>query len=223
MPRVAPENQNPVLTGTCLIYRVATGTTMSNGTHKSSKTRPTQARLKQALSYDPATGLFTWIEPRRGRMLFSVAGHIDASTGYRDISIDDRSYHAAKLAWLYVFGEYPECVVDHINRNRADDRIENLRLATHSENIINSGVFSHNTSGFKGVYFYRNRAERGWPAWWAYITCNGTRKSLGYFHNKAEAVIARKEAEVNLFGEFSPMEIRNNDVVSAVHNPLVRL
>ena len=90
---------------------------MSHSIHKSNEVRPTQARLKQALSYNTKTGLFTWIEPRRGRMLFSIAGHVDKSTGYRDISLDDRSYHAAKLAWLYVFGEYPECVVDHINRD----------------------------------------------------------------------------------------------------------
>lgn len=137
---------------------------MSHGNHKSSKVRPTQARLKQALRYNPATGLFTWIEPKRGRMLFNTAGHVDKSTGYRDISLDDRSYHAAKLAWLYVFGEYPECVVDHINRIKDDDRIVNLRLATQSENIANSTMWSHNTSGSKGVYHYKNRAERGWPA-----------------------------------------------------------
>ena len=194
---------------------------MSHGTHKSSEVRPTQARLKQALSYDPETGLFIWIEPRRGRMLFSIAGHVDKSTGYRDISLDDRSYHATKLAWFYVFGEYPECVVDHINRDKSDDRIVNLRLATQSENIINSGMFAHNTSGVKGVYHYKNRAEKGWSAWWAYITCNGKRKSLGYFHSKTEAKFAREEAELDLFGEFS--SIQNNAVVSAIQNPLLSL
>ena len=194
---------------------------MSHSVHKSSKVRPTQARLKQALSYDPETGLFIWIEPRRGRMLFSIAGHVDKSTGYRDISLDDRSYYAAKLAWLYMFGEYPECVVDHINRNKSDDRIVNLRLATTSQNIANSGMWAHNTSGVKGVYHYKDRAERGWPAWWAYITHNGKRKSLGYFHSKTEAKFAREEAELDLFGEFS--SIQNNAVVSAVQNPLLSL
>lgn len=194
---------------------------MSHSIHKSSKVRPTQARLKQALSYNPETGLFTWIEPKRGRMLFSVAGHVDKNTGYRDISLDDRSYYAAKLAWLYVFGEYPECVVDHINRDKVDDRINNLRLATQSENIINSGMFAHNTSGIKGVYHYKDRAKKGWPAWWAYITHNGKRKSLGYFHSKTEAKFAREEAELDLFGEFS--SIQNNAVISAIQNPLLSL
>lgn len=193
---------------------------MSHSIHKSSKVRPTQARLKQALDYDPETGLFTWIEPRRGRMLFSIAGHVDKSTGYRDISLDDRSYHAAKLAWLYVFGEYPECVIDHINRNKSDDRIDNLRLATQSGNVINSGMFANNTSGVRGVYFYKERNKRGWPAWWAYITYEGTRKSLGYYRNKEEAAHARMEAELILFGEFSPMAIQNNAVVSAIPNTI---
>lgn len=189
---------------------------MSNGIHRSSIVRPTQERLKQALNYSPKSGLFIWVEPRRGRKLFSVAGHIDASTGYRDISLDDRSYHSAKLAWLYMFGEYPECVVDHINRNRADDRIINLRLATTSQNIINSAIRVNNTSGHKGVYFYKKRAIRGWPAWWAYITCKGVRNSLGYFYTKEDAVSAREKAELSMFGEFSPLAIRNNHVVSSI-------
>lgn len=188
---------------------------MSHGIHKSSKVRPTQARLKQALNYNPETGLFTWIEPKRGRVLFSVAGHIDKNTGYRDISLDDRSYHTAKLAWLYMFGEYPECVVDHINRDRLDDRIANLRLATTSQNIANSVMWAHNTSGIKGVY-YKDRAKKGWPAWWAYITCKGKRKSLGYFYSKMEAKFAREEAELDLFGEFS--SIQNYAVISAIQN-----
>lgn len=194
---------------------------MSHGIHKSSKVRPTQARLKQALSYNPETGLFTWIEPKRGRTLFSVAGHVDKSTGYRDISLDDRSYHTAKLAWLYMFGEYPECVVDHINHDKSDDRIVNLRLATASQNRANSTMPLNNTSGVKGVYHYKDRAEKGWPAWWAYITCNGKRKSLGYFYSKTEAKFAREEAELDLFGEFSP--IQNNVVISAIQNPLLSL
>lgn len=194
---------------------------MSHGIHKSSKVRPTQARLKQALSYNPETGLFTLIEPKRGRMLFSVAGHVDKSTGYRDISLDDRSYHTAKLAWLYMFGEYPECVVDHINRDRLDDRIANLRLATTSQNIANSAMWAHNTSGVKGVYYYKDRAKKGWPAWWAYITCKGKRKSLGYFYSKTEAKFAREEAELDLFGEFS--SIQNYSVISTIQNPLLSL
>ena len=191
---------------------------MSHGIHYSSKIRPTQERVKEALSYCKETGLFHWKEPRRGRMFLSVAGNIDSSTGYCRISLDDRSYYAAKLAWLYTFGEYPECVVDHINRIKDDDRLVNLRLATQSENIANSTMRSHNTSGSKGVYHYKNRAERGWPAWWAYITCRGKRKNLGYFYFKEEAVVARKEAELDLFGEFSPLTIRNNAVISAIQS-----
>lgn len=136
-------------------------------------------------------------------MYLSEAGHIDKSTGYRDISLDGRSYYAAKLAWLYMFGEYPECVVDHINRIRDDDRLVNLRLATQSQNIANSGMFAHNTSGIKGVYFYESRKAKGWAPWWAYITHERKRISLGYFFSKEDAAFARSEAEVNLFGDFS--------------------
>lgn len=177
---------------------------MSHGIHYSSKVRPTQERLKEALNYCKETGLFTWKEPRRGRMFLSVAGNIDSSTGYRRISLDDRSYYAAKLAWLYTFGEYPECVVDHINGIKDDDRIVNLRLATQSKNIANCGMFAHNTSGYKGVYYYKSRAEKGWAPWWAYISYNGKRKSLGYFNSKEDAAEVRRNAEIEFFGEFSP-------------------
>lgn len=136
-------------------------------------------------------------------MYLSVAGHVNKSTGYREISLDDRSYCAAKLAWLYMFGEYPECVIDHINRVRDDDRFVNLRLATQSQNIANSGMYAHNTSGAKGVYFYKSRKAKGWAPWWAYITCDKKRFSLGYFHTKESAIAARIEAEVKFFGEFA--------------------
>jgi len=176
---------------------------MSHGIHYSSKIRPTQERVKAALSYNSETGLFRWIEPRRGRVFMSVAGHIDSSTGYRRVVLDDRSYYAAKLAWLYSFGEYPECVVDHINRVKDDDRLINLRLATQSQNMANSVMFTHNTSGTKGVYFYESRAVKGWAPWWAYINKEGKRISLGYFNSKKVAAMARQEAELELFGEFA--------------------
>lgn len=196
---------------------------MSHGIHYSSKVRPTQERVKEALNYCRETGLFHWKEPRRGRMFLSVAGHIDSSTGYRRIVLDDRSYYAAKLAWLHTFGEYPEYVVDHINRIKDDDRLVNLRLASQSDNMANCGMFAHNTSGYKGVYYYESRAAKSWAPWWAYINCDGKRKSLGYFNSKEEAAEARRKAELKLFGEFSPHSNTkpvDNFVFTNTHNEL---
>lgn len=176
---------------------------MSHGTHYSSKVRPTQERVKKALNYCEESGLFSWKELRRGRKYGQVAGNIDSSTGYRRISLDDRSYYAAKLAWLYVYGIFPECVVDHINQDKSDDRILNLRLATRGQNQVNSGLRLDNTSGQKGVYHHKARYLKGWASWQAYITYENKRKHLGWFHTRELAQAAREKAELTLYGEFA--------------------
>ena len=89
--------------------------------------------------------------------------------------------------------------VDHRNRNRADNRKQNLRCCSLAENNRNRGLYSTNTSGVAGVSFDKQR-ER----WVASITYNGKRLFIGRFHNKEDAVAARISAETCLFGEFSP-------------------
>jgi hypothetical protein len=99
---------------------------------------PTQSRLLELLDYDKDSGNFTWIKsPRRGVAPGSIAG-TPTTKGYRHIMIDRRRYFAHRLAWLYVYGEDPgDLQLDHINRVRSDNRIDNLRLATQSENGLN--------------------------------------------------------------------------------------
>ena len=77
-------------------------------------------------------------------------------------------------------------VVDHINRNKLDNRRENLRLVTRSENSYNSGMRKNNTSGYKGVDYHNNRNQ--------YRARFGT-KHLGWFNTKEEAIAAREKAE----------------------------
>ena len=91
-------------------------------------------------------------------------------------------------------------VVDHINRNRLDNRKANLRTSTHQENTINKSVQSNNTSNIPGVSWRKDRNK-----WRAYITVNGKQISLGMFKDKEEAVKARKEGENKYFGEFAPI------------------
>jgi HNH endonuclease len=99
----------------------------------------TQERLRSLLDYDPATGAFTWLVDRRGRFARkgARAGTINGN-GYRQISIDCVIYPCARLAVLWMTGRWPKRLVDHHNRDKIDDRWDNLRPATYSQNGANS-------------------------------------------------------------------------------------
>lgn len=136
----------------------------------------TQERLKQLLQYDPETGIFTWISPRKGVTVGSVAGKIEK--GYVSIKIDQSYYRAHRLAWLYVYGSFPEQELDHINRIRSDNRIVNLREASRSLNCANKA--STTSTGLKGV-------TRKNGAFQAQIKRGGVNQYLGCFPSAEEA------------------------------------
>ena len=100
-----------------------------------------------------------------------------------------------------VVGAKPNQLVDHINRNRADNRKSNLRCCDYSKNGINRCVSTTNTSGMTGVYYDKGRRK-----WVASITFNGRKLYLGRFSEKDDAVKARVSKERELFKEFSPNE-----------------
>jgi hypothetical protein len=156
----------------------------------------TLKRLKEALSYNPSTGLFIWkITASPKAVANSVAGTIIKS-GYRMIVIDGEHYKASRLAWFYTFGEWPERLIDHENGTKSDDRIVNLRPAVFAENSWNMGITKRNTSGFKGVC----RTKWGWQA---SIGCEGRQHYLGSFRSAAEAAEAYKSAAQKLHGQFA--------------------
>lgn len=159
----------------------------------------TQAYLKEVLSYDPETGLFTWrVKPGRSIPVGAVAGWVDPSVGYRRIGLLDTVYHAHRLAWLYVTGEWPEWEIDHINGDRGDNRIANLREATSSKNKMNMRRRKDNKTGFKGVTWW---SQRG--CFRAIIQANGKQKHLGCFKTAEEAHATYCEAASRLHGDFA--------------------
>ena len=147
-----------------------------------------QERLKELLHYCPETGVFTWTAKKRGVTLDSVAGYV-GRYGYWKITLDKKRYAAHRLAWLYVHGQWPDDCIDHINRVRTDNRIANLRLATHAQNRQNLSLNARNKSGVRGVSFDAVNQK-----WRASISVNGKAKNLGRFTTKAEAAAAYKVA-----------------------------
>lgn len=151
----------------------------------------TQARLKELFSYDEQTGLFQ----RRRRLgpKKDISGHV-ATKGHRQIMVDKKLHMAHRLAWLYVYGEHPASLVDHINRNPDDNRICNLRLATSSQNQQNTKVRKDNLCGKKGISYLTREAK-----WRARISKNGKTIDLGRFKSLEAAINARKIAEDEIF------------------------
>ena len=156
------------------------------------------ARLTAALNYDAETGIFTWSSTMTGNAKKgSVAGNI-LNNGYIRISVFGKRYLAHHLAWAYCYGKLPTENMDHINGNKGDNRICNLRLASQSQNMMNQGLRSDNTSGYKGVY-YRHRLKK----WQAMISVNGKRKTLGHYSTPELAYEAYKKEAVLNYGDYA--------------------
>jgi hypothetical protein len=144
-----------------------------------------QVRLQALLSYNPQTGLFYW-NPRRGCQTSKPVG-CDNGYGYLRIIVDGKTYYAHRLAWFYMTGEWPEHEIDHINGDRADNRIANLRPATPTENQHNRNKPPRNNkSGAVGVSWHQRAGK--WQAHFA-------RRYLGVFPTKEAAASAYTQAK----------------------------
>lgn len=166
-----------------------------------SKIALTVERLRELLHYDPETGVFTW-KVNRGHMARAglVAGNL-RSDGYRQIKVDGVLYRAHRLAWFHVTSKWPEGDLDHENLRKDDNRFDNLRPATDSQNKANVSANSNNRLGVKGVYF-RGHLSRPFVA---SIQVNGRKRHLGCFETAEEAGAAYALAASSHFGEFARM------------------
>jgi hypothetical protein len=145
--------------------------------------------MREILEYNPETGVFVWLRTKSKARTGEEAGFIDVH-GYRRISINGVKHYAHRLAWWFVYKEWPSHVIDHINRVRTDNRISNLRAVTQKENGLNCNLSKNNSSGATGVSFDKRRLK-----WQAYIHRAGKKISLGSYENIGNAKRARKVAE----------------------------
>ena len=152
----------------------------------------TQERVRELFHYEEDTGNLVRIKTvsRSPRSKVGQRAGAKASHGYLATMVDGTHYLNHRLIWLYVHGKFPEEQLDHIDQDRLNNRLSNLRAVTHQENNKNRRRQSNNTSGLCGVHLTKNTGK-----WEAHIKANGKKKHLGHFSDFFEACCARKSAE----------------------------
>lgn len=175
--------------------------------------------MAKLLNYDPETGLFTWRE--RSASWFASSGKArppeweanrwnsrhagkpamtTTNSGYKIGRVDSVILMAHRVAWAIHYGSWPENDIDHIDGDRSNNRICNLRSATRSQNMMNIGVRSSSKSGLKGVSPIRGK-------WMATIGVNGKSEYLGVYECKFAAYEAYKKRAEELHGEFMKLDL----------------
>jgi len=150
--------------------------------------------LREHFSYAPDTGILSRIKSVRSDMLGIQKKHT--------VKIGEFEISKARVIWAIHYGYWPEKLIDHVNRDRNDNTLVNLREATHTQNQYNK--VQTNTHGYKGVT-WRDRQRKPWLA---KIRVNGTRLNLGSFATREEAAQAYAEACVKYHGEFAQLGVK---------------
>jgi hypothetical protein len=152
--------------------------------------------LRENMSYNPDTGIFSWQRPGYGRTVGkSIGAGKNSAKGYLALKINGTIFYAHRVAWLYVNGEWPEGQVDHVDGNKFNNAIANLRIATSAQNAArrkttrfigpSRGVFPHG-AGFVARLHHK-----------------GVRHYLGYFNDPEKAKEAYEAKARELYGEFA--------------------
>lgn len=155
-------------------------------------------------NYDPESGSLTWRLSTKAFKSGDEAGCVtrtDGYSSYRNVIVFGDRYKAHRLIWLMQTGSWPNGYIDHVDGDGLNNRWENLREATPSQNSMNQKVRSDNASGCKGISYDKSRG-----LWYAYIDIDGSRVHLGRHENKDEAVAVRLAAEKRYHGEYARAE-----------------
>lgn len=153
-----------------------------------------QEELKLIFEYDPLTGILRWKDGRSNMVQGSLAGCVHGS-GYKVVTINSKTHKLHRIVWIMLFGQIPDgFYIDHINGNKIDNRLENLRLATSSQNQQNRPAPKNSSSGYRGVTWHKVVNK-----WMARICHKGKRTTIGFFDNAEDAYEAYKQEAKKLF------------------------
>lgn len=161
----------------------------------------TAEELLAAFSYDPSTGDLCWKIRPANNVKVGVPIRAINTSGYYHVGFRRKVYTVHRLVWLMTHGEWPELEIDHINLDKLDNRLENLRLATKGQNLTNIPKGCGLTSQYKGVCWKKSN-----NCWTAQISHNGKCHWLGHFDNEYDAHLAYCEAAKLLKGEYARFE-----------------
>lgn len=151
--------------------------------------------LREIINYDEDTGQFCWRKKPQGVCMGQPIGHFN-KLGYLQIRIKLKLYQAHRLAWLYHYGKWPVGVLDHVNMDRFDNRILNLRDCEQQQNCFNQRMHKNNVTGLKGV-----SPRRG--GWRASIVVSRKQIHLGDFGCPTAAHFAYCAAAKKYHGKFA--------------------
>lgn len=161
------------------------------------KSLPELTRLQELFTFDAESGFLLWVKSRGTKRAGTVAGSINHD-GYFRVGVDGALFMAHRIIWKLTRGDEPPEIVDHIDGNPANNRVENLRGAPPAENALNSRTRSDNQSRIKGVCINSRGGK-----WRAHLYVKGKQVRLGRFNSIDDARNAVVEARRNIHGSFA--------------------
>ena len=145
--------------------------------------------FRKHLSYGPLTGVVRWRNPSSIRVKDGQEAGYTSSQGYRRLTLSrngkQRMFAMHRVVWYLWYGIWPTSEIDHRDRNKGNNCIQNLRLVSRPQNVRNQGLHCKNKSGFRGVHFRRDVGK-----WRAKAYNSGEQINLGYYSTPEEASAA---------------------------------
>jgi hypothetical protein len=166
-----------------------------------SKPHPSQERLHELFEYRD-DGNLIWKKCKSGIRKDMVAGSLNPTTNHHQVLVDGKIYNLHRMIFMYHYGYLTSGLeIDHIDTDKSNNRIENLREVTRAQNSMNTKIKSTNTSGVKGVYWNKSGQK-----WVSRIKVNGKNEYLGSYNTIEEAKEVITAARNNLHGDFARHE-----------------